>query len=207
MTEHVRHPGCTTSDPASRLEGVTRQQSRDLSHKALARSSESECWFAIWDILFDGQPRPASPYMDMEISAELYTYREVLANRGPAVLREELDRAGILLPMAEDQDSLLCLVWARLVDVIDQESSTAPVVLVGEHPRSLSPNPSALPSGDSGVGLASNASGSGSGDADDNPAPSLPVPEGPIDLIYHEQDEFYYDGDIDWAGLTEQGMD
>jgi len=93
-TRHVRHESCTW-DPSIKLDGISHQQQRELTRKSKHTISESEQWFAIWDILFPGQPRPASAYMDPDLSEDLCRFREFAQNHGSQVLLDVLQASGI----------------------------------------------------------------------------------------------------------------
>ncbi len=86
---HIRHERCSW-DPATRLEGISHQQRRRLSRKFNRDLSESERWFAFWDIVLPDQPRPPSPYIDQTLSEDLCRYQNFVQSRGPAILLEEL---------------------------------------------------------------------------------------------------------------------
>jgi hypothetical protein len=75
--------------------GITHQQQRRLSRKSRSSLSEPERWFDIWDIVFPGRPRPASPYVDANFSEDLSRFREFAHGRGLAILAAEV-RSGCL---------------------------------------------------------------------------------------------------------------
>jgi hypothetical protein len=70
--------------------GITHHQQRELSRKSKPSLSESDQWFAIWDIVFPNRPRPTSSYIDPDLSEELCQFREYAQLFGPAVLAEEI---------------------------------------------------------------------------------------------------------------------
>ncbi len=87
---HVRSIGKTCSYRECRFPGITHQQQRELSRKLKPNLSEREGWFTVWDIVFPGQPRPSSPYIDMDISEDLCYFKEYLEARVPAVIAAEV---------------------------------------------------------------------------------------------------------------------
>lgn len=95
-TAHINQQSCT--EVAFDLAGVTRDQWGDICERAQAaphtvNGGDVERWFAIWDILFPGEPRPPSPYVD--ISIFLMRFRDELQRffderRGWDVIFEEI---------------------------------------------------------------------------------------------------------------------
>jgi hypothetical protein len=69
---------------------ITHQQQRQLSRKSKPGLSEMERWFGIWDIVFPGQPRPTSPYLDTNMSEDLSRFREFAEARAPAMIAAEI---------------------------------------------------------------------------------------------------------------------
>ncbi|KAH8894717.1 hypothetical protein GQ53DRAFT_642883, partial [Thozetella sp. PMI_491] len=59
--QHFLDVPCVRGATAT-LDGISHPQSRLLSRKS--KGSVEEQWFAMWHILFPGQPRPASIYVD-----------------------------------------------------------------------------------------------------------------------------------------------
>lgn len=97
--EHLSQP-CIL-DPNAKLDGITHQQRIELSRRTNPLLSDSEQWFAIWNILFPHESRPSSAYLDSGLSEDISQYREYLRNRGPQVLIQELRRRGMALCMQE----------------------------------------------------------------------------------------------------------
>jgi hypothetical protein len=61
-----------------------------LTRRSNAKYPVEEQWYAIWDIIFPGAERPASPYIDGVLSEEILSFQEFYQTRGPAILREAL---------------------------------------------------------------------------------------------------------------------
>ncbi|KAK4153983.1 hypothetical protein C8A00DRAFT_33236 [Chaetomidium leptoderma] len=119
---HVESRTCTYR--ACSFSGITHQQQRELSRRSRPNSSERERWFAIWDIVFPGRPRPASPHIDTELSEDLCQFMEFVGAPGPAaiaaaeVLRENTTMTRIndggrstntAVPEEEEQDTAALL--------------------------------------------------------------------------------------------------
>ncbi|KAK3682833.1 hypothetical protein B0T22DRAFT_522315 [Podospora appendiculata] len=81
---HVQARSCTYR--ACELPGMTHQQQRELSRKSNRHASEQDQWFAIWDVIFPARSRPASAYMDPDLSEDLCHFREFATLHGPAIL-------------------------------------------------------------------------------------------------------------------------
>jgi hypothetical protein len=92
-TTHVRHKTCKW-DPLTNLNGISHQQHRELTRKSNHSLSESDKWFSIWDIIFPAKPRPASAYIDPDLSEDFCRFREFTQNRGSQVLIDELRASG-----------------------------------------------------------------------------------------------------------------
>ncbi|KAL2854791.1 hypothetical protein BJX68DRAFT_264684 [Aspergillus pseudodeflectus] len=65
-------------------------QMKALTRRAKPKYPVEEQWYGIWDILFPGAERPASPYIDGVLSVEISSFQEFYQTRGPAILREAL---------------------------------------------------------------------------------------------------------------------
>ena len=97
--DHVRVRTCNEESRATQKpEGMTDAQKRQLGKKSLPSQTSSEQWFAIFDILFPGQERPQSPYMNMDRSMlrAAIAYQEFLEERGADLLADFLARQGVL---------------------------------------------------------------------------------------------------------------
>ncbi|KAF6817944.1 hypothetical protein CSOJ01_02081 [Colletotrichum sojae] len=86
--EHVRARRCLVVERRGPFfsGGLTRAQRLEVSRRANPKESEEEQWFAIWDVIFPGEPRPASAYVDAEMSQDLCAYREFHAREGADIL-------------------------------------------------------------------------------------------------------------------------
>ncbi|KAF6839468.1 hypothetical protein CPLU01_01888 [Colletotrichum plurivorum] len=85
--EHVRARRCLVVERRGFFSGgMTRAQRLEVSRRANPKESEEEQWFAIWDVIFPGEPRPVSAYVDAELSQDLCAYREFHAREGADIL-------------------------------------------------------------------------------------------------------------------------
>ena len=77
-----------------RFPGITHEQRHQLSMKSNSKLSEADKWFAIWDILFPEQPRPATPYLEGSLSKHMRQFREFSQARSPAIIAAEIEAGG-----------------------------------------------------------------------------------------------------------------
>lgn len=92
--EHIRDLGCERRDFSH--PGMTLQQQEALKRTARNVTQEQR-WYAIWDILFPGEPRPASPYVkDPFVEMVEVVMPRWVEQGGP----ERVGRAGITLVRA-----------------------------------------------------------------------------------------------------------
>ncbi|KAH8668415.1 hypothetical protein BX600DRAFT_548767 [Xylariales sp. PMI_506] len=77
-------------------DGVTAHQRRLLARRASTALDEAGQWFEVFDILFPGfQPRPRSPYINAELSAEMERFQDFLPLRGPTIIVETMRSRGL----------------------------------------------------------------------------------------------------------------
>ena len=99
---HVLDASCTRS-AYTKLDGITPQQSKQLSRKCAG--SVEEQWFAVWRIVFPGDTPPTSIYVDSDQSEDFCLIREFSQRSGATFLREELQAHGLLLrPGVSDEE-------------------------------------------------------------------------------------------------------
>jgi hypothetical protein len=82
---HLREGTCQYRDE-SMLDGVSLDKQRRLSQRSNPAFSKEDQWYTIWDILFPGQPRPSSVYVEPELSPYLTHLREFCYVRGSVIL-------------------------------------------------------------------------------------------------------------------------
>ncbi|KAH8892749.1 hypothetical protein GQ53DRAFT_805713 [Thozetella sp. PMI_491] len=96
--------GCTRKSLAQ-LDGVSPRQQRELSRKSDPSQTEPEKWFAIWDIVLPGRPRPSSPYMDDQLSEDCAAFHNYCLDRGPEFLTREIETSGVMTLASLDEDT------------------------------------------------------------------------------------------------------
>ncbi|KAK6953156.1 hypothetical protein Daesc_005456 [Daldinia eschscholtzii] len=89
--DHIRHGDCQAEEFQA-FEGVTTEQVDQLGRAAnFSRSmSIAERWYTIWDIIFPGLPRPASPYYDDGMQVPLGLVQEFIGTSLPKIFNERL---------------------------------------------------------------------------------------------------------------------
>jgi hypothetical protein len=92
---HVRVLDCELQPVRERNE-LCLEQITTLNKKVNAKLGPREQWFSVWDVCFPGATRPASPYMDPQLSEQLESFREYFAERGPAIVHSALTERGLL---------------------------------------------------------------------------------------------------------------
>lgn len=100
-------------NPDARPEGIDNTMATALHKKSNPRQSTEEQWFAIWTIVFPGQQRPSSPYIDDELAEDAAQLQELVVNQWPAILAsilDETERQGL------EREHLIRATLARLSD-------------------------------------------------------------------------------------------
>ncbi|KAK8051634.1 hypothetical protein PG993_003019 [Apiospora rasikravindrae] len=116
---HLRFEQCQWRG-SDALEGISHKQRNDLSKKSKPGQSESDRWFAIWVILFPGEPAPSSAYIDPDLSEDLSEFRLYSENNGTRILMEELERGELTddLRLSEGNRHLLRAALSRGQDMV-----------------------------------------------------------------------------------------
>lgn len=100
---HMKNAVCQWRGASAKLDGITHQQSKQLSRKSAG--SIQDQWFNMWNIIFPGAPPPISIFVDSDQSEEFCLMREFSQRRGASILREELQAQGYLLrPGVKDEE-------------------------------------------------------------------------------------------------------
>ena len=89
--EHIRKKACHARD--FHLDGMTRSQQEMIQVVPRNRTPE-ERWFIMWDIIFPGKPRPASPFVGDPWIEVVQTHQQLLKKNHP----EPASRQGIATP-------------------------------------------------------------------------------------------------------------
>ncbi|KAH8884389.1 hypothetical protein GQ53DRAFT_613312, partial [Thozetella sp. PMI_491] len=163
---HLDVGKCPRRDPAL-LDGISYHQTRQLSKKSSPNLGDEDQWFAVWEILFPGDPKPSSAYIDMTLSLDIRLFREYSLSRGPELLLEQVEiaQATVSQELTEQQrrrylESVISQGIADLFEQWQSTLSTSSSTRSQRHsPRTTEPETPVL-SVDSGVAMGSQTSSS-----------------------------------------------
>ena len=92
---HIRaDPPCQISRNVV-ANGLSETQLKDLRKKSDPALTEEKQWYAIWNIVFPGDPQPSSPYIDSELSEDLSRFREFWQSPGADILSGLIESSGL----------------------------------------------------------------------------------------------------------------
>lgn len=91
LRQHVRSMTCERR-PYAPPDGVTEERMIQLRSRVNQKNSLENQWYEVFDILFPGSARPASVYLDPELSQDLDEFVNYLTAQGPGII---LDRVGL----------------------------------------------------------------------------------------------------------------
>jgi len=86
---HARAQNCQRR-PLLGWEGVTEAHRQQMRRKPPKGTSEEEQWFMIFKMLFPELPFPSSPYIDGDLSEQLFAFQDFAVSQGPNIVRETL---------------------------------------------------------------------------------------------------------------------
>ncbi|KAI8624680.1 hypothetical protein F5Y19DRAFT_453427 [Xylariaceae sp. FL1651] len=120
---HVMSNVCSLRSSTT-VEGITEKQKKELSQRVSSRMPQDQQWYAVYDILFAPHSRPRTPYVNRELSEEMYVFRDFVTVEGPTLLAEYLDSKGVVtwkLPneerdLAAFQENILAEGLDRIFD-------------------------------------------------------------------------------------------
>lgn len=100
---HIQNRNCSPQ-PKRDVDGVTSVQQKKLERRSEKQLSKPEQWYAIYEILFPGQPHPESPYIDSGLSAELLSFEAFMETEGLAIVERKAREyvPSILVPHREE---------------------------------------------------------------------------------------------------------
>lgn len=96
---HIRENMCAYNYQFKfdKFDGITEDQRYQLSKMSSTKEDAATQWYKIFDIVFPGQARPASPYMDQILSGELQGLREGISPGLPAGQGADSEISGPIL--------------------------------------------------------------------------------------------------------------
>ncbi|OTA92481.1 hypothetical protein M434DRAFT_396449 [Hypoxylon sp. CO27-5] len=102
---HIQGRHCSPQ-PKVDIEGVSSAQQKQLERRSDKQLSKPEQWYAIYETLFPGQPRPDNPYIESDLSAELISFQKFMATEGLPIV-ESKARENIPAHLFPHEDELL----------------------------------------------------------------------------------------------------
>ncbi|KAF1962040.1 hypothetical protein CC80DRAFT_202569 [Byssothecium circinans] len=83
--EHLRQTAICEIQPAHNWDGISETQKKQLTKRLSQKKTKEENWYAVYDILFPGERRPTSPYVDhINLSEDMLALREFTLQEAPA---------------------------------------------------------------------------------------------------------------------------
>jgi hypothetical protein len=108
LQAHIINANC--SPKLSVLDWISHEQRVELHKKSKRGTREVDQWFAIWDILFPGQQKPRSAYMDIGIVQRGCEYHQYSTIYGPDVIARAIESSpawqSLLMTEEERQENL-----------------------------------------------------------------------------------------------------
>ena len=105
LQDHLRSHPCLLADGA-KLDGISAEESRSLTRKSRSRGNVQAQWYEIWEILFGEKPRPASVYIELDLSEEFNRLRDFSQQQGVSILLDEMRSIGMIPPAQESETRL-----------------------------------------------------------------------------------------------------
>jgi hypothetical protein len=161
------HVNSCQSEGTTVLDGISYYQRELLRQKSKAGLSDADKWFAIWKLLFPGRRPPISAYLNTDLSLEMRGLQEYCLQRGPALLREQLQSNQWWLSQELDAEQQQVaqerLLGQGIISMFEswhrsRVSTSASGSLLGRDLRSLSYSTFTSSIADSGVALESQLS-------------------------------------------------
>ncbi|KAI1469288.1 uncharacterized protein F4812DRAFT_422621 [Daldinia caldariorum] len=126
---HIQSRTCSPR-PKADLEGVTSVQQKQLERRSDKQLTKRKQWYAIYDILFPGQPHPDSPYLESDLSSELLSFEKFMATEGLQIV-ERAAREHIPHDLMPLQDEVLAfsqtLYQQAIPQILRRYDATRPV--------------------------------------------------------------------------------
>ncbi|KAH9896319.1 hypothetical protein F4778DRAFT_794098 [Xylariomycetidae sp. FL2044] len=122
LTAHAMRESSCVVNVSTDVENISisYEKQKALSKKSRP-GSESEKWFDVWEILFRGVSRPASPYLDLEYSQDHSEFREYVQANGRNVIMDEIRRDPTLssfVNSSSETEAALEQVMNRALDLM-----------------------------------------------------------------------------------------
>lgn len=118
--QHIKARSCAVRTEPD-IEGITTEQMKLLARRPDLELSQEESWFAVWDVVFPGAPRPPQARLSGLIESGVCHLRDYWARRGGRVISKFLEARGLTnYDMEDEERSLEALYVAVLDQMIDE---------------------------------------------------------------------------------------
>jgi len=118
--QHIKARSCVVRTEPD-IEGITTEQMKLLARRPDPELSQEESWFAVWDVVFPGAPRPPQARLSGLIESSVCHLRDYWARRGGRVISKFLEARGLTnYDMEDEERSLEALYVAVLDQMIDE---------------------------------------------------------------------------------------
>jgi len=115
---HIQARSCP-SRPRPEWDGVTDEQSALISQKETPGAGDEAQWYSVWDKVFPGLPRPSTPYVENDFSAEMI--HEYWASSGPEIISRVLSSQHLLNWTVPNEERSLATLQLQLQPLIFNE--------------------------------------------------------------------------------------
>ncbi|KZL81408.1 hypothetical protein CI238_00428 [Colletotrichum incanum] len=102
--EHIRPRTCDNGN-FQPPDGITQDQQKDLSARVNRKLQERDQWFAVWDIVFPGKPRPESPYVYGPFHEVATSFLKFWQEKGRQIYLNHLRSDSALLPRSGSDEA------------------------------------------------------------------------------------------------------
>ncbi|KAK1729798.1 uncharacterized protein BDZ83DRAFT_788777 [Colletotrichum acutatum] len=118
---HISQRGCSLQDHVG-YEGISEDQSRQLTRKVDRRLSEEQQWYSVWDIVFPDVPRPESAYLGNQIEESMVMIHDYWDANGRALVSDALWERGLIPEpnVSDDEGELESFLAETLESVVEE---------------------------------------------------------------------------------------
>jgi len=110
---HVRFVSCQVQDEVEDS-GISRDQVEELSKKGPARQTQWDRWYVVWRVVFPQLAPPSSPYLEVDLSEDMYDFREFFQRHGSAVILDHMRTSRYWTP--DDERRFRDVHWTGILD-------------------------------------------------------------------------------------------
>lgn len=92
--EHTRRANCPTR-PMPNFEGISEEQIKELIKSSGRSADDQQKWFQVWEVVFPGQPKPQSAFLDNYLEEMVSLFQGVWSSRQSDILKSVSRKDGI----------------------------------------------------------------------------------------------------------------